>query len=134
MSGQYDDILYLPHPVSERHARMNAADRAAQFSPFAALTGFEEAIDETGRLTQPRIFPDEWVLSEINRTLAALEMRIREEPAVNVRYFRQDARKSGGAYVRFQGRLKRIDPYEEVLLFTDGTKIYLEDILELTEE
>ena len=134
MSGQYDDILYLPHPVSERHARMNAADRVAQFSPFAALTGFEEAIDETGRLTQPRIFPDEWVLSEINRTLAALQVRIREEPAVNVRYFRQDARKSGGAYVRFQGRLKRIDPYEEVLLFTDGTKIYLEDILELTEE
>ena len=134
MSGQYDDILYLPHPVSARHARMHAAARAAQFSPFAALPGFEEAIDETGRLPQPRIFPDDWVLSEINRTLAALQARIREEPAVNVRYFRQDARKSGGAYVRFQGRLKRIDPYEEVLLFTDGTKIYLEDILELTEE
>ena len=132
--GKYDDIIDMPHHVSKKHPHMSNYDRAAQFSPFAALTGFEEAIDETGRLTQPRIFPDEWVLSEINRTLAALQLRIREEPAVNVRYFRQDARKSGGAYVRFQGRLKRIDPYEEVLLFTDGTKIYLEDILELTEE
>lgn len=134
MSGQYDDILHLPRPVSDRHARMNAADRAAQFSPFAALTGFEEAIDETGRLTQPRIYPDEWVLGEINRRLARLEERIREQPPVTLIYFQEDVRKSGGAYVAYRGRLKRIDPYRQMLIFVDGTQVYLEDILELAEE
>ncbi len=134
MTGNYDDIIHLPHPTSERHVRMPMIDRAAQFSPFAALTGFDDAIEETGRLTQLKIILDESALAELDRTLAELAGRIREQPGVTVTFFEQDARKNGGAYVKFRGNLKKIDEYRRLLSFTDGKEIYIEDILDLSAD
>lgn len=131
MSGNYDDIIHLPHPVSERHARMPMIDRAAQFSPFAALTGFDDAIEETGRLTQFKITLAESAMAELDRALASLSENIRQQPSVTVTYFQEDARKNGGAYVKYRGNLKKIDEYERRLIFTDGNAIYIGDILEL---
>lgn len=134
MTGNYDDIVHLPHPTSERHVRMPMIDRAAQFSPFAALTGFDDAIEETGRLTQLKIILDESALAELDRTLAELAGRIREQPGVTVTFFEQDVRKNGGAYVKFRGNLKKIDEYRRLLSFTDGKEIYIEDILDLSAD
>lgn len=131
MSGNYDDIIHLPHPTSERHVRMPMIDRAAQFSPFAALTGFDDAIEETGRLTQFKIQLDESAIAELDRVLASLSENIRQQPSVTVTYFQEDVRKSGGAYVKFRGNLKKLDEYTHRLIFTDGTAIYIDDILEL---
>lgn len=132
MSGNYDDIIHLPHPTSERHVRMPMIDRAAQFSPFAALTGFDDAIEETGRLTQLKIQLDESAMAELDRTLSELAGRIGGQPGVAVTFFEQDVRKNGGAYVKFRGNLKKIDEYQRRLIFTDGTAIYIDDILTLS--
>ena len=134
MSGNYDDIIHLPHPTSERHVRMPMIDRAAQFSPFAALTGFDDAIEETGRLTQFKIQLDESAIAELDRTLGELAGCIGDQPEVTVTHFEQDVRKSGGAYVKFRGKLKKIDEYTRRLIFTDGTAIYIDDILSLSAD
>lgn len=134
MKDTYDDIIHLPHPTSQRHVRMPMIDRAAQFSPFAALTGFDDAIEETGRLTQFKITLDESAMAELDRTLSELAGRIREQPPVTVTFFEQDARKSGGDYVKFRGNLKKIDEYQRRLIFADGTAIYIDDILALNAD
>ena len=129
MSGRYDDIIDLPHPVSQRHPQMPLADRAAQFSPFAALTGLDAALQETARLTDQRITLDEYEQAELDKTLQALREAAPQHPAVEITYFQPDAHKAGGQYVTSVGHVKRIAEYEQQLILTDGTSIPLAEII-----
>ncbi len=131
ISHQYDDIIDLPHHVSERHPEMPMIDRAAQFSPFAALTGYDAAIVETARLTDQKRELTEEKKQEISRELNALQARIKTDPAVTVVYFEVDGRKAGGAYRTVTGAVKKIDEYLGVLTLTNGMTIPFDDILSL---
>ncbi len=134
MTGPYDDILHLPHPTSKRHPRMPIADRAAQFSPFAALTGHGAAIEETARVTDRRIELDEDAKEQLDQTLQLLLERIDEQPEITVTWFSPDKKKAGGQYHTATGKLKRIDSREGRLILTDGNQIPLEDLLEIRSE
>lgn len=127
----YEDIVALPRPLSEKHAPMSRHDRAAQFSPFAALVGYGEAVSETARLTQERSEPDEQLKELLDEKLKLLRDRLGEEPEVDITYFKPDLRKYGGEYVSLRGRLRRIDSVERSLLFADGQRIGIDDILEI---
>lgn len=130
----YDDILELPHHVSKIHPQMSLADRAAQFSPFAALTGHEEAILETARLTEEFIELDEGRKEQINEKLQYLRENQAGRPEIAVTYFQKDTRKSGGAYVTVRGQVKRIDEHECQVILTDGTGIAMEQIFSIEGE
>lgn len=124
----YSDIIGLPHHTSPKHPRMPSADRAAQFAPFSALTGYGDVIDETARLTDSRL-----ILSEESKALLDLKQRLLAElseshPEIVVTYFEDDSRKCGGAYRTHVGNLKRVDEAEGGLLFCDGVKIPFERI------
>ena len=131
MSGRYDDILHLPHPTSVRHPRMPISERAAIFSPFAALTGHAGAIAETTRLTKQKMELDEDTKAELDRRQAVLLEHIAEQPEVTVTWFQPDERKDGGAYFTTTGRLKKINEMNRVLILLDGTSIPLEDVADL---
>ncbi len=126
--GAYDDIINLPHPNSAKHPRMSMIDRAAQFSPFAALTGHGAAIEETARLTDRRI-----ELTEEEKTVLDEKLRLLLETGGEgmITYFLPDERKDGGAYVTKLGTIKKIDPLEGRVILTDHTPIHIEDILEI---
>lgn len=128
MNGPYDDIIHLPHPTSKKHPRMSMEERAAQFSPFAALTGFGGVIQETGRLTDRWVELGESDRAELERTLNFLDSQEEEHPLVQVTYFLPDARKEGGAYVTVTGHLKRIDQVEGTLLLQENLRIPIKDI------
>ena len=134
MTDPYDDILHLPHPTSKRHPRMPIVDRAAQFSPFAALTGHKAAIEETARVTERRIELDEDAKEQLDQTLQLLLERIDEQPEITVTWFSPDKKKAGGQYHTATGKLKRIDTQESRLILTDGTQIPLEDLLRIRIE
>ena len=131
MSGPYDDIINLPHPTSQRHPRMPIRDRAAIFSPFAALSGHGAAIAETARLTERRIELDEDTRAELDRRQAALMEHMDEQPEVTVTWFQPDEKKDGGAYLTATGRLKKFRELERALLLADGTEIPMEDVVAL---
>lgn len=131
MSGPYDDIINLPHPTSKRHPRMPIRDRAAIFSPFAALSGHGAAIAETARLTEQRIELDEDTRAELDRRQAILLEHIGEQPEVTITWFQPDEKKAGGAYLTATGRLKKFREVERTLLLADGTEIPLEDVVAL---
>ena len=138
----YDDIIDLPHHQSKRHPQMSMRDRAAQFAPFAALTGFDGVIAETGRETQQRVELSESETENLNRTLSRLDERARsgERPKVTVVYFLPDARKDGGMYTGYTGQLKRVDAAERLLVFfsedrsIDGKTIPIDDVLKIHSE
>ena len=129
--NKYDDILYLPHPVSARHPQMPLADRAAQFSPFAALTGHEAAIRETARLTKERVELDESRKEILDERLQMIRENLSEKPEVPFTYFQPDERKSGGAYLTVTGRVKKMDGYERRILLEDGTIVPLEELIDI---
>ena len=131
MSGPYDDIINLPHPTSKRHPRMPVHDRAAIFSPFAALSGHRVAIAETARLTERRIELDEDTRAELDRRQAILLGHMDEQPEVTITWFQPDERKDGGAYLTATGRLKKLRELERLLVLADGTEIPLEDVVAL---
>lgn len=120
---RYDDLLDLPHHVSCVRPHMPRIDRAAQFSPFAALTGYDDAVRETARLTQPRIELDENRISVLNERLQILLELLDQRPEVTITYYVPDARKAGGAYVNVTGRVKKIDGYAHTVAMTDQTVI-----------
>lgn len=120
---RYDDLLDLPHHVSSTRPHMSRADRAAQFSPFAALTGFGAAIQETGRLTGERLVPEEDVRRELDEKLRLLKDRIQTCPAASFTYFLPDEKKEGGEYVTVVGNVKKIREFEGTVVLTDGTEI-----------
>jgi hypothetical protein len=130
----YEDIIDLPHHVSQKHPPMDMEKRAAQFMPFRALTGHEEAVAETARLTERRIELSEEEREDLDRQLKILEEHLPERPLVQVTYFLADPLKEGGSYEEMAGRIRRIDPVEKCLMFADRTKIPLEDILSLEGE
>lgn len=133
MTGPYDDILHLPHPVSRKHPRMAVTDRAAQFSPFAALTGYDDAVREAARLTDRRLELDEYEQQALNDRLQQILGRLPKQPVVRITYFRPDSCKKGGAYVTVNGIIKRLDTVEREIRMVDGTRIPLEDIWDIDE-
>ena len=133
MTGPYNDILHLPHPVSRKHPRMAVADRAAQFSPFAALTGYDDAVREAARLTDRRLELDEYEQQALNDRLQQILSRLPKQPVVRITYFRPASCKEGGAYVTVNGVIKRLDTVEREIRLVDGTRIPIEDIWDIDE-
>lgn len=131
MSGRYDDIIDLPHHVSPRHPPMSLIDRGAQFSPFAALTGYDAVIRETARQTEQPVELDESSRAVINEQLRQLADHVKELPPVTLTYFQPDERKNGGAYVTISGRVKKIDEYAAAVVFTDGVVIEFRQICKI---
>lgn len=129
--NRYDDIIDLPHHVSLSRPHMERPDRAAQFSPFAALTGYESAVKETARLTEQRVELDENEREALDKKQAMLAARLGEPPEITVTYFVADERKEGGSYVTARGRVKKIQSYEGMLIFEDGERILVEDIVDM---
>lgn len=133
--SKYEDILYLPHPVSARHPQMSLQDRAAQFSPFAALTGHDAAIRETARLTDSFVELDEERKEQLDQQLRFLLSRMAEDSSqeleIKATYFQPDTRKSGGAYVSVCGKVKKYDRAHHQLLFTDGTTLPIENLFSM---
>ena len=130
-TGAYDDIIDLPHHVSATRPQMSRLDRAAQFAPFAALTGYGAAIKETARLTDERSELGEYELMELNAGIHMLMERIDEHPQVEITYFKPDERKDGGAYLTVKSRAKRLNEYERFILLEDGTEIPFDDIYKI---
>lgn len=131
MSDQYEDVINLPHHVSAKRPHMSGYDRAAQFSPFAALTGYDSAIEETARLTDQQIELSDDRIEAIDAVLRVLAAHIEETPEIKVCYFKADSKKAGGAYRTASGNIKKIDEIEKKLLFTDGRAIPVLDILSI---
>ena len=134
MNGKYDEIMGLPHHVSKTRPQMPMSDRAAQFAPFAALTGYDAAIKETGRLTDERIELDVEALSALDMKYQLLMEALDEAPEVTITYFQPDERKAGGKYVSAVGTVKKIDDFERRITMQDGTKIPMDDILSIDGE
>ncbi|MBR5284455.1 MAG: hypothetical protein IKU27_05355 [Clostridia bacterium] len=130
----YDDIIDLPRPVSRTHKPMSMHNRAAQFSPFSALTGYEAVIEETGRLTEPEVELDEQHKADLNDRLQMILHLLSSRPPITVTWFCPDERKSGGAYLTHTGILHKIDPYTHQLRFEDGTRISIDTITEIEME
>lgn len=130
----YEDLIHLPHHISETRPQMSMIDRAAQFSPFSALTGYDAAIRETGRLTHEKTELDEDAKAALDRKHQRLMEQIEAQPPLSVTYFLPDDRKAGGSYVTVTGNLKRFDPAKRLLILTDGRTIPVDDITELESE
>lgn len=130
-ANPYKDIIDLPRHISRTRGKMSLRDRSAQFSPFAAVTGHDHAIKETSRLTDKRIELDENTKNHINEKLRIIQENIKSHEEIEVIYFHEDDKKSGGKYLPVIGAVKKIDSYESSLIMTDGTIIYIEDILEI---
>ena len=128
--GAYDDIIHLPHPTSPRHPRMPMIDRAAQFTPFQALTGYGEAIQETARLTGEKV-----ELTEEEKTVLDEKLRLLLDTGSEgaFTYFQPDGKKNGGAYVTVLGVIKKLNSLEGRLVLVDRTVIPIDDILEIED-
>ena len=127
----YDDIINLPHHVSTKRTHMSLHDRAAQFAPFAALTGYDAAVRETARLTDTRLELDEYEMEALNDRLRLIAESLSDEPVIAVTYFLPDKKKAGGAYVTATGIVRKIDEYERTVVMNDGTRIPIEEITEI---
>lgn len=130
---QYDDIIRRERHVSPRHPPMSNYDRAAQFSPFAALTGYDAVIAETGRLTDAQIELDEGGKALLDEKLRQLRERLPEKPTARFLVFRPDARKRGGSYETITGQLKKIDPVARNLVLWGGEVIRIDRIYGIEE-
>ena len=127
-SGKYNSIMGLPHHVSAKHRHMSMTERAAQFSPFAALNGYEDAVSETARLTDGKPDLDEYEREAIDRKLREI-MESDEDLPVTLTYFRPDAKKSGGAYLTLSGKVSDIDEVGRIVIMESGARIPVTDIL-----
>lgn len=127
--SKYESIINLAHHTSSKHPQMSISDRASQFSPFAALTGYGAAIDETARYVSSQHDLDEDVRAAIDFQLQRVAERIADKPFVSLSYFKRDNRKDGGEYVTVEGHLKKIDEIEKTLQLTDGSIIEISTLL-----
>ena len=134
MNRKYNEIMGLPHHVSKTRPQMPMSDRSAQFAPFAALTGYDAAIKETGRLTDERIELDVEALSALDMKYQLLMEALDEAPEVTITYFQPDERKAGGKYVSAVGAVKKIDDFERRITMRDGTRIPMDDVLSIDGE
>ena len=130
MTGKYD-AMSLSHHVSKMRPQMSMSDRAAQFAPFAALTGYDDAVKEAGRLTDDKIELEESSLNELNVKIQLLRENLADAPEITFTYFKPDERKAGGEYLKTTGRVKKIDDYERLIVLHDGTKLPMDDILDM---
>ena len=131
---KYREIIDLPHHVSKTRPQMPMSDRAAQFAPFAALTGYDAAIKETGRLTDERIELDEGALTALNMRYQLLMDALDDKPEVTITYFQPDERKAGGKYITATSAVKKVDDFERRITMQDGTKIPMDNILSIDGE
>ena len=127
----YEEIIDMPYHKSEVHQHMSRYDRAAQFSPFAALTGHEDAIEETGRLTVSKADIDESVKEKLDAELIRIIDKIDECPYISVTYYKPDEKKSGGAYITYEGNIRKIDEYARTIVMDNEINISFDDIVEL---
>ena len=134
MRGPYDDIINLPHHVSDKRPQMSMQDRAAQFSPFAALTGYDSAIRETARLTDTKLELTEETMAVLNMKLQIAADSIAEQPELSFTYFKPDEKKAGGAYVTVSGAVKKVDDYERLVILQSGERIPIDNLLDIDGE
>ena len=126
--SKYDDIINIPRWNPKSHPRMSEYDRAAQFAPFAALTGYDAMVSETARLTDAKADLDEEQMLALNETLSVIVGRLNEHPAVCITWFRKDTRKKGGEYVKTEGSVRNVDLPNRLLVLKEGARISLDDI------
>ncbi len=127
----YKDILYLEHHTSLNHPRMSLINRAGQFSPFAALTGYDDKVKETARYTDSEIYLDEEKEEIIRNKLNIIEENIKNNMEITITYFVKDKRKSGGEFKTISGIVKKIDTFKNEIIFTDKNKISLDNIIDI---
>ena len=128
---RYDDIIQLQHHQSTKRAHMSLHDRAAQFAPFAALTGHEAAIEETARLTENEIMLDETAIADVNDKLYEISQHLAEQWRVSITYFKPDRKKQGGAYLTDVGVIRKINETEQFILMDSGVQIKMEQIIKI---
>lgn len=131
IENKYMDIINLPHHISKTHSHMSIIDRAAQFAPFAALTGYDGVIKETARLTENRIELDEEEKKNLNEKIKLLHLNILNKPQVEVIYFKTDERKEGGEYISIKGVVTKIDIYEKAIIINKDIRLPLSDIIKI---
>ena len=134
-NNSYDDIINLPHPVSKNHPQMPLRDRAAQFAPFAALTGHDAAIKETARITDEFVEPDADKKQELDEELRMIRMALADNKTAKVQmiFFKPDGKKSGGSYETITGNIKKIDEYNGLIVFDDKTTVKIEKVIDILE-
>lgn len=130
----YQDIINLPHHTSTKHPRMTKESRAAQFAPFAALTGHSDAIKETERLTETKIELTEEEKLKLNEKLQIINENINTHPKVTITYFEYDKKKTGGKYITYTGNIKQIDLVEQTIIFQDKTKVKITELIDIIIE
>ncbi len=130
----YEKIINLPHHVSDRRPQMPMSDRAAQFSPFAALTGYEDAVEETARFTDEKLELDESARDLLDIKQSLLMDAVAMQPEITVTYFKKDDRKAGGRYLTVTGNLKKIDEYQRNLVLMNSLRIPFDDITDIQSE
>ncbi len=129
----YEDIIHHPHHVSPRHPQMPMRNRAAQFAPFAALTGHSASMEETARFTEEEITLSSDYMEELNHKLGILRKHLPDHPEITVTFFQSDHRKAGGEYKTLSGRVKKLDRYKQTLELEDGTVIPVNDLVDIAE-
>ncbi|NLC96037.1 MAG: hypothetical protein GX675_00490 [Erysipelotrichaceae bacterium] len=134
VNNKYDDIINLPRHISKTRRPMSQKNRAAQFAPFAALSGFESSIKETARLTDSKIELDEYDKLYLNEKIKIIQNSLKDKNLVKITYFKKDKTKEGGSYIVIEGIVKDIDEYNLTIIMKDNSKIIINDILEIESE
>ena len=130
--NKYDDIIDLPHHVSKTRKPMSLYNRAAQFAPFAALTGYDDAIEETARLTETKVELSDELKNDLNQKINFIKNNIKAHPEIIIKYFVRDNKKSGGIYKSLTSIIKKVDDFNKCLIFADNTNVYFDDIISIT--
>ena len=130
--NKYDDIINLPHHVSKTRNPMSLYNRAAQFAPFAALTGYDDAIEETARLTETKVELSDELKNDLNQKINFIKNNIKVHPEITIKYFVRDNKKSGGIYKSLTSIIKKVDDFNKCLIFADNTNVYFDDIISIT--
>ena len=132
-TGKYDDIINMPHHVSKKHHQMPMEERAAQFAPFAALVGYEDAVEETARLTDKRIELDEEAKNILDMKFQMLneQLKVQIHPQVTIMYFVPDLKKDGGKYIKISGTIKRIDEFKQLIVLDDKAEIPISEVISI---
>ena len=131
---KYDDIINLPHHKSKKHPPMSLYARSAQFAPFAALTGYEDAVIETARITSDRIEIDEELKNILDRKIQIISEKLKDKPEITFTYFIQDLTKDGGTYTTVSGIVKKIDNYNQNIILESKLEIPIGDIIDISGE
>ena len=132
--GKYDDIINMPHHISKKHPRMSLENRSAQFAPFAALTGYEDEVEETARITDKKIEITDEIKTEMNIKLKSIQEKIYTKPKVTITYFIPDSKKEGGSYKIVTSNVMKIDKYKQTIVLKDKTEIPINFITNINIE